>query len=431
MKPDSTKNCMVIAHANASTDSRSIDTIDLSTIDPPSGMVVVAVDSCDCLPIHYSKQERRSLPKKSMLAYELEDVLPLDGDDLALGIIESRNDWLTIAVNARELKPLLDKVEEKGLYVRAVVPKLLLGFASLCKTHKMTKHDCVFWSNQDGIDVLNLQSGIPVDWLWVAKDAGSLEAAISTAISDSSSKRAMAIDCDPDVLELLNEQFDQVVTSELKLVESAEESSQDIVSGRVCPTVDLRNGQIEPRNSSFPFKKSLVVFATLFLLMQMAVVAAIVRRGNQFRAKTEAIAQEQEEIFSRIFPDERIPVGILSRIKSEHRFLKGTRGSGAGNSVPRLQSVVPISHVLLSTLPATTKARYQVKWIDALPKRINLDGIARSYDDLETVADALRLGGLDCPPASSRQTSDGVTLKFQDITLKAAKSKRKDKRVSF
>ena len=70
--------------------------------------------------------------------------------------------------------------------------------------------------------------------------------------------------------------------------------------------------------------------------------------------------------------------------------------------------------------------RYRLTWINVLPERIDLDGAARSYDDLEIVADALRLGGLDCPPPSATKTSDGVTLKFQEVTLQDGRSIKAD-----
>jgi hypothetical protein len=181
--------------------------------------------------------------------------------------------------------------------------------------------------------------------------------------------------------------------------------------------MDLRNGPLSSPQPLRPIASSLRTCLLAGVILQLAVIAAAFFRGLDYRSQAAELVGKQQESFQRAFPDDPIPVGIVSRLESEHRRLAGTRGM-TNQNVPKLDSAIPVTHILLSALPEPTEVRFKIDRIEIVPEAVAFaSGTAKSYGDLETIAERLRLAGLDVPPLSATKTSHGVTLRLEQVRL--------------
>ncbi|MEM6473530.1 MAG: hypothetical protein AAF802_28480, partial [Planctomycetota bacterium] len=111
-----------------------------------------------------------------------------------------------------------------------------------------------------------------------------------------------------------------------------------------------------------------------------------------------------------------IPVGTLSRLESEHRRLRGTRG--LSDQTPKIPSILSTLHAFLQAAPNPEEARYRFDRIEFTPNELTTaNGVAKSFEDQELILARLRTAGLDVPELSATTVRGGVSLKIQQAAL--------------
>ena len=70
------------------------------------------------------------------------------------------------------------------------------------------------------------------------------------------------------------------------------------------------------------------------LLLALSLAAWL--RAGRYETLAQSCQQEQEDVFRRVLPGARVPIGIRSRLETEYRTLAGVTGQMEG--VPRLES---------------------------------------------------------------------------------------------
>ncbi|MEM6473737.1 MAG: hypothetical protein AAF802_29530, partial [Planctomycetota bacterium] len=236
--------------------------------DATSSSLILGLHSWQCFAITLDGGERQSVKKRSMLAFELEDILPCDGEDLAIHRHGSREHELVLASEATHLIPVIEAVEESGIYVRAISPLVFLALDELASRHQSLEGiDLLLWAGDLGIDAVWFRDGDVYRWEWLPlDDQVSLEGAIDR--TEEESPRITAIGIAPGKLEFAENA--EIQHFEFDCVELASTQAQRIVDGRANPNVDLREGPLEVQNRYVPIARSLGFAAAAFLLLQAA-----------------------------------------------------------------------------------------------------------------------------------------------------------------
>ena len=128
---------------------------------------------------------------------------------------------------------------------------------------------------------------------------------------------------------------------------------------------------------------------------------------------------QQEALFQQVFPKQKLPVGLMSRFRSEHRRLRLTKGADARPEVP---NVLAIFHALLESLPSDNEARYQIQNVRLEQDSLSLlSGSVATLEDLDRFRQSLEQGGFQLPPVNSRIGPQGVPVQWSSVSWKAPK----------
>lgn len=398
----------------------STDSVQASDVEiqGASDNLVVGLKTVECFSFQRKTADHRRSKKRSILVYELEEFLPVDADQLAVGIARSAEGALVVAVDAERWKPLIQSLELEGRYIAAVSPVVFLAIGNLGRKYSLKQHDLVVWQSEEGVDLVAMYNGKPVEWVWCS-DFSAFGSVLDSLCQRRSAGRVLLLGNNSD-LETMFPPTSEILSSELARHESAVVESERIAAGRASPILDLREGPLRSPHPYRPISRSLWGAATSLLLVQVILIASLWGIRQQYLSKIEDRVSSQEAAFAEVFPGASKPVGITSRLESERRRLAGTRGI-SGNSAPKVQSALLTAHVFLSALPEPETARFAIDRLDFTPESVqNLSGTARSYRDLEYFAERLRPAGLQVPPVSATASKDGVSLQFDKISLKQA-----------
>lgn len=394
---------------------------DIVHSDDESRSIVVGLRSQHCVCANTPSNSRRSA--RSLLTYDIEEELGIDGDALALDLLDSTDGMLVVACDGSDHLETVQRIEHRGHYVRAVTPLLFLALGTIARSKPLDSFDLVVWQSDGGMDVAVLSNGKVVDWWWASAHREAVSGiALKTGEDKAAQRRSLLLNVD-DVIAGTFAAVGDVERGNFDLIESAEREAERIVSGSAVPMLDLRNGPLESPQPLRPIAVPLRAFIACFFALQLCVAGAMIARTAALRSHIDNLVEEQELAFEETFPDERVPVGIISRLRSEQRRLAGTRGV-TDQTIPQVRSAIPISFRWLSAMPEQNDASYWLNRIEFQPGRIEkMDGEAESYGELEKVASGMRDAGFDVPAVSANQTSKGVSLFFEQIGIAGEQGK--------
>jgi type II secretory pathway component PulL len=211
------------------------------------------------------------------------------------------------------------------------------------------------------------------------------------------------------LLEAARRATEDIPTSaERKPLESAAvEACVAVVSGRRKPWIELHRGELGKYDPHRPIRGSLRSLAAAAASALLLLSGAAWIRAEGYQRLTQAYQQPQAEIFRRLYPGNRVPVGISARLQSEHRKLAGTSGRLEGT--PRLRSATLLLRDALAPLPE--ELRYRLLEIRLEEDRVYLDGEVRRHGDADLLADALRKSGFTVDAPRTENLADkGVAV---------------------
>ena len=375
---------------------------------------VLAVESDQCFSFHRTVAQIRSLKNRNVLVYELEEELPVDGEDLAVDRIESKIGSLIVVASGSELDSAIHQIETQGVHVTSITPIIFLAFSRLAKERPVRDLDFLVWQSKSGVDIVRLTRGIPIQWLWTVGQSDLIAATLKSILGTASRPSVLVISGSDDVAETLAD-FCVVDAIQMNRDQVAAEECAQIIRGTAKPLIDLRNGPLRSGDPHRPIKYALRTFLAMILLLQLCVVGGLLYRSWLYQREASGLIAVQEEAYRKVFPNGSVPIGLVTHLQSEHRRLSATRGV-SDQFVPKLQSAIPIAHSFLSAIPSSTETRFEIERIEFVPGKVAIaTGVAKTYGDLEAIADSLRGVGFDVPPVSASKTATGVTLRFENI----------------
>lgn len=384
-----------------------------NALDDADRSVVLALNTSDCFSFFREVADRRRLKTRNAMVYDIEEFIPLDADDLAVGVLDSAGGSLIIAADSRSLVTLVRTIESRGGYIASITPIILLAIGALAKAHALKKWDALIWESDEGFDLVRLCNGKPIGWHWCS-DQDALKESFHSLVGSKDAGRVALVHCGEDLGNVIGK-VEHVDAIEMDRQQAAADECSRVVAGRSTPLVDLRDGPLRSASPYRPIRTSLRMAMAAAFVFQVVVLASAWVARERYASQTEASVLSQELNFKTVFPGEPIPVGMVARLESERRRLAGTRGVSE-KALPAVRSALPVMHVFLSGMPEIDSAKFNIDRLEFSAGSIqNLSGEAKSYQDLEYLAERLRNAGLAVPPVSATATTNGVSLRFDEI----------------
>ena len=143
------------------------------------------------------------------------------------------------------------------------------------------------------------------------------------------------------------------------------------------------------------------------LILGIGVAIGLQVLGHRYEQIVNVDEATQRRLFTEALPNDRVPVGIRSRLESECAKLAGA--TGAVTELPQTFSALETLQRILSQLP--TEMRIRVNDLRVQEESVVLRGEVRRYGDSDAVAAALRERGFVVEPVQTeRLPNEGVGL---------------------
>jgi type II secretion system protein L len=186
-------------------------------------------------------------------------------------------------------------------------------------------------------------------------------------------------------------------------------ASDKILRGQIDVLVDLKRGPFGRRRGNAALRRYTAALAICATILVVATSAALLYRGHSASHEADQAIARQADVFQQVFPNSKVPVGVLTRLRSELSKLQGLRGDD-GSLPSRVSSLVVLER-LLKSVPADK--RFRLLEVRIEEGRLYLDGETRVHSDAEAIAQQLRAEGFKVsPPKSQRLDDKRVSLRI-------------------
>ncbi len=360
--------------------------------------------------------------KLDMLRYALEEQIPCDADRLAISRHDVGSEAFVIAIDAERL----DETSTKSIEANAIAicPLIFLAIADLPKD-RLRSSDVIVWFGEDGVDLVRLKSGQPVRWQWLNRDEEKVlkvlrrwfelpETKPMHGSPESTQTRTILLvgNDGEGVLEDVDWWTIQVIKQ--SQLTAATRSAEEIVAGKLTPPFDLRDGPFKTTNHLGPLRRPILITTTCVAVSLGLVSIAIQGRIRAYHRASDAMVARQEKAFLKVFPNQSIPVGIVTRLESEHLRMQSLKVDPTDlEEVP--ESCLPVLHQWLMAVNRN-EAPIRIDRLEVLPKKLQaMTGETDTFESLQLITTSMQEHGFQVPPVSANRTSGGVSISLNGI----------------
>lgn len=361
---------------------------------------------------------------RTMLAYELEQWLPLCAEEMVADYVLRGHRACGVAIELGEFKLLVEALEAGGVVVQSMTP-LAVAAAQWLIQGLGQRVGLVVWQEADRIDVIQLDEGHLAGWHTLANDTGELERSLLTLSDDASRKPTCWQNVNAEIRDGVLAQFVDVTSSPgensgavLSLSDAALSAAGEYLAGTKPPWIELRRDALGSPDRYRPIRKELRWSLAAFVLLVVAAIGSLQWRASRYERLAATSQVEQEKLFRQVFLGQRVPAGIRRRLESEYARLAGLSGTSA--EVPRGNSALSTLYSLLEAVPAD--GLYRITAIRIERARIVLDGEVRTLAAVQHVSEALRKAGFEIETPRNEQLPNGSWTLNMTAELKTQNS---------
>jgi hypothetical protein len=183
-------------------------------------------------------------------------------------------------------------------------------------------------------------------------------------------------------------------------------AAEMLVNGRL-PEIELRRDKIGDYDPYALVRRPLRLLAIASLLTLATFAAATWSQARRYKSLLQTFDDQKQEVFQQLYPENRVPIGVRSRLESERQRLIGLMGNDLG--APELESATPMLLKTLDALPSELRFRLlEMQFENATGY---LEGEVRRHGDADVIAAALRAHGLSVePPRTEQLEKEGVSF---------------------
>lgn len=389
--------------------------------DDPSA--VLAIPSEWCLAAEISTDDLGRGGRHRAMTFRLEEHLPLSAEDMVADFVETRKgSALGIAAELGRLTEWLDAFGSAGIAVGSIVPTALLAARAAAREVGAVDAVLVAQPSQEGdgsamVDWIKVHKGKPVCWRWFADDRAALREAVAELDGQGDPSRVVLVG-EADGARLGIEEANHtewVGDAGLDVFCQALAEAEGVLNQSDPPWAELRRGPIAAPAHNQPCRGPLVAVVTAAATLLVLLTVVFTWRGMQYDRLASRHRREQLTAFREAVPDQRPPIDILGRMRSEYRKLAGIGGEtlDADTSAAALpaSALVHLRNVLAS-LPG--QMRFRILEVEIGPEGVSVRGQAKSYADAERIAAALRDTQLYAVEMHETQRlgEEGVSFRF-------------------
>jgi len=358
--------------------------------------------------IHCGDLPRRQ--RRAAMEFRLEEYLPLEIEQVALAFIPpTGGHCLGLAVESQPLERLLDELAKRQIEVASICPIALLAiWPYLRQPAKSLRY---VWLNRSGvIDLFVLSDSIPIGWsssTSVERTLQSLHAHMSMQSAISEKKSALVIsDVDlalPDPIEALLDVKSITVDDDglsLALLVAATQR----MAGKPVGWVDFRAGNLTRKNQWSRMGKLVNAAVVIGVSFLISLASLLLLRTSEFNAISNEYEAMQQQHYRLLYPDRQMPVNVKARLKSDLARLQGV--SGLTGDMPSQPIALETLRNVMASLPAG-EVTLRITHIQIGPRRVRLEGQARSHTDAEVISRHIQRAGLETDAPQSESLKDG------------------------
>lgn len=351
----------------------------------PGVVVGVAGELCLSGTIPTAGLPRRGA--REAMTYRLEERLPFAAESLSADFLAHNGAALGVCVQRQVLWPVIDALRQRGIKPVAVCPAALLAYQAAAEQitpQRLRELHAVLLQGGDEVDLFILADGEPVGWQTFCARAADLSLAIaSQVLKQLTTMNVIAVGAEAELLQAIDASGDATVIEnrDWRCEDLALAAAESIACGRAAPPVNLLRGG--GGSGDTQSSRGARIFAIAAILFALSAAGACMVRAQRYSRRARMADAEKRQVFSSLFPGERVPTGIESRLRSVRRQLHAPAAAAPG-----APDAMPALHELLTHLPADL--RYRIGQIDVESGRLTLEGDVRSHEDADRLAAALR-----------------------------------------
>ena len=378
--------------------------------------VLLALGSGDVVSTAVANASGKAL-KRAALAFLVEPALPWSVEDSVLDFEPSgTSSALVVASEAAPLRQLISGLQERGICVASVTPLARLGLADhLAKTRLLAPRYALIWGDGDTADVWLVENDRPVLWRWVLLEIPAVAQTLTQiALCEHEDFVLVGRNLPDQFLASLSEQTGLKSVEAIPLdseepLDCAAQQAAAVLAGRRDASLELCRDQLAPADRRRSIRRELraLKWAAVLLIVVLGLAAGF--KARQVEALRAECDMRRSELFYELFPKEKVPVAVNTRLQSEVTRLKGVRGEST--DLPQVTPYLGVLERLLQALPESL--RFRLLEVRIENGRLYVVGQVRAHGDADRIADGLRAAGLDVgAPNTNRLEKEGVEFRI-------------------
>lgn len=371
------------------------------------GPLVFSLESSLCLATQFTVASLRQLRKRETLEFQVEETLPISAEDIVADFFAERREVFAVTAETAVLEPVIVELTRAEIAVEAIVPEVSLAIEEHLQTSTWPARHHVLWLESDHWELVAMDGPKPTNWLRLPATAATLLQSLRAAELVSRESMPIAVYGPPEAIDLIQSQVsadwfapppEAVTTRGIALL--AGRTVIRILDGQIEPPMQLLRGPLAAsvkRRSPLVRELRLLQYAAALLFIVLAIT-----RFSSWQTAQQTLAKHtagQADVFRKLYPDKRVPVGVQTRLASDLRRLRGVRGETT--ELPSDVEALQVVHRVLMALPDDMRLR--LLEIRVEQGRLSLAGEVRSHGDADRIAAALRKQGLRVSAPSTQQ----------------------------
>lgn len=361
--------------------------------------VMLALPSSWCFAASISIGDLPRNDRKAML-YRFEEKLPLAAENVVADFcFHDGGAALGVCAKLAIIAPMIEKLEAEQIAVQSIVPAALLVAQGIAKE----KSSCIllFPDESEQINLISLEDDAPRHWATVPAAGSDLEMQLQLVSSSLPTPPALkAIGLDAALVRELGQPVKERNENLLSLAMSA---ASGILSGRLRPWIELRRGALAIADPLRLVRRPLNAALAAGVALLLALSVTFLVRAHRYAVIEQETRRQLIEAFQERFPGWEVPANVRVIVESEHRKAALAAGAARPTQAPRsaLQTMLDI----MTRLPK--EGRYSITQLSFAESSFELQGQARTNEQLDELVSAARAAGMEVQPPEARKKTEG------------------------
>ena len=349
-----------------------------------------------------------------MMMYRLEEQLPLEAEELTAVFLPSIGGrCLALSVRSEKILEIVSGLSAGGIEVGPICPTALLSLWA-CLQRSDAAPNYAIICHGDATEIFRIADNVPHDWYSSADSRNllnSLRISLLNYPVENGAFAMLAGQLDKDTLAGVEREISvtKIEDDENFFEKTAALGASLLLAGKPAGWVNFRTGKLARKkiwNRAGGLMRTAVV---LSMLLVVVLAASFITRGVRYDGLVSKYQSEQNEAYRKLFPSQKIPKNVTSRLESELRRLSGVLGHG--QDVPEAPKALDELYAVIKNIPDSL--RFRILKIQIGPDNIYIEGCVKCHSDAEIIVQSLQKSGLDAPaPRTERLASGDVSFKI-------------------